>query len=143
MTDDVYKRYKQIRDRAFGILKFAKRQSFSDIEFLVDEEKRLAGDIFERGIAHIPNGVDRNDIDKILLNLVNREKDPTEKLLKQIQREAVIGIDYELDLNTFRILLNSCTDLSLEEDPYDLDDETFFKKYDQEAADRKRKFFNE
>jgi len=127
MTEKFYERYKMICDRAFLFSNQARLKGPLILENLIDQKKLSEGDIFERGINFLMNGTDCAVVERILTNVINREQNQSEKQLKLIQKEAVYGIYNGLNTEVLRQLLNSCTDLSLEEDDCDPDDPKYFE----------------
>jgi len=59
-------------------------------------------DIFNYGLQFVIDGADPAYINKVLSNLIEHETDPKMKLLKTIQKEAVLGIID--DLNTMYLI---------------------------------------
>jgi len=142
MNDVFYERYKQIRDRAFEFSNIERLCSFLPLKEFIDQEKLKAGDIFEFGFqlgidmflasdAEYINlsTEDTEIIGRILFNLIEREKDPAEKLLKQIQREAVIGIFGHTSTEVLCEILNSLTDRTLKEEKCNPYSKEYYRKY--------------
>jgi len=87
--------------------------SLSDeIEDLPTDDDR---DIFKYGIRFAIDGTAVEIIDKLLTNIVNQEKDEEKRVLKTIQKEAVLMIQQGYNVNLMMSMLNSYTDLSLSE----------------------------
>ncbi len=72
-------------------------------------------DIFKYGIRFVVDGIDSTYINKIMTNLVNQEKDEEMRVLKTIQKEAVLLIQEGCNVNLMMAILNSYTDISLAE----------------------------
>ena len=67
-------------------------------------------DIFNYGLQFVLNGTDPVFINKVLSNLIEHETDPKMKLLKTIQKEAVLGIQEGLNILYLMQLLISYVD---------------------------------
>jgi flagellar motor component MotA len=67
-------------------------------------------DIFNYGLQFVLNGTDPVFINKVLSNLIEHETDPKMKLLKTIQKEAVLGIQDGLNILYLIQLLISYVD---------------------------------
>ncbi|GBU28085.1 hypothetical protein R84B8_01643 [Treponema sp. R8-4-B8] len=114
--DEFVKQYYVIANRALEFKKKSRREGILATEDDIDGKKADGRDIFEYGMRFVVNGVDAYVIRDILSNIADQEKDENIKLLKTIQKEAVIGIQYGINPFIFMSWLNSYTDLSLKED---------------------------
>ena len=74
----------------------------------LDNEK---SDILKMGLRLTVEGTDRDIIDKILSNIVNREKNKYLFLLKTIQKETVLMIQEGINTSIIVLVLNSYTDI--------------------------------
>jgi len=72
-------------------------------------------DIFRYGITQVIDGDEPEYIDKILTNIINQEVDNDVRLLKTIQKEAVMSIQQGLNPRIMIAILNSYTNISLAE----------------------------
>jgi len=72
-------------------------------------------DIFKYGIRFAIDGTAPGIIDKILTNIINQEKDEEKRLLKFLQKEAVLMIQQGYNERIMFAILNSYTDISLAE----------------------------
>ena len=86
------------------------------LDFPEVENKADSRDIFCYGIQLVVDGTDANIIDKILSNIINQEKDDYTRLLKTIQKEAILAIQGGCNSRLLMCLMNSYTDMSLKED---------------------------
>jgi len=94
----------------------ARREGLLALEDVLDREKINARDIFEYGLRFIVDGTDKEIIDEVLSNIINQEKDEQLFLLMTIQKKAVLSIHEGLNTRLIYALLNSYTDLPLDED---------------------------
>ena len=83
---------------------------------LLDQEKADARDIFEYGLRFVVDGIDAEIIDEILSNIINQEKDEYLRILKNIQKQAVLGMQCGSNPSLIYAVLNSLTDIPLSED---------------------------
>ena len=114
--------YDEFRSAFFVVLKRAmffwekaRREGMLALEECCDLEKAVKRDIFEYGMQFVIDGYDRKLIDKILSNIVNQEKDEYARTLKLIQKEAVLSIQAGDNPRILVILLNSYTDIPLDD----------------------------
>jgi len=98
--------YNEIARRE-GILSLS--DHFEDLP--VDDDR----DIFKYGIRFAIDGTASDIIDKILTNIINQEKDEEKRLLKTLQKEAVLMIQQGYNTRIMFAILNSYTDISLAE----------------------------
>jgi flagellar motor component MotA len=64
----------------------------------------------------VVDGTDREILDNILSNIINQEKDEQLRVLKNIQKAAVLSIQAGDNSRILYAWLNSFTDISLNED---------------------------
>ena len=114
--DEFVKKYNDVVKRTLKFSEKARREGLFSLEKETDQEKINDRDIFEYGIRFVIDGTDQGLIDKILFNLVNQEKDENARLLKTIQKEAVLSIQSGMHPSILYALLNSYSDISLRED---------------------------
>jgi flagellar motor component MotA len=91
-SEEFKKGFYDILKRALFCSEKARHEGLLALEDVMDHEKAESRDIFEYGLRFIIDGTDGSFIDKLLLNIINQEKDETRFLLKTIQKEAVIKI---------------------------------------------------
>ena len=111
------KLYKQIANRAIELSEKARCEGLLNLEDLIDEKKFRERDVFECGLRFVIDGTDWELIDKILTNIVNQEKDESKRILKTIQRDAILFIQTGFNTNLMEHVINSLKDLTLKEDP--------------------------
>ena len=114
MSNDEYtKALYAIIERALIASEKARREGLLALEESMDELKEENRDIFEYGMRFVVDGTDSALIDKILSNIVKQEKDEQQLLLKTIQKEALLAVQEGMHPQMLAVLLNSYTDLSL------------------------------
>ena len=113
---DFVESYKQIAQRIILISEKARREGLLSLEEMIDEKKYKERDVFEQGILYIVDGTDAAIVDKILSNIVNQEKDESLRVLKTIQKEAVLAIQEGVNLRILKALINSYSNFTFEED---------------------------
>ena len=114
--DEFVRKYYDIAKRAMEFSEKARREGLLALEEKLDREKINDRDVFEYGIRFVIDGTDQELIDKILSNILSQEKDENMKVLKTIQKEAVLRIQEGMNPRQLYALLNSYTDISLRED---------------------------
>jgi len=114
--DEFVKKYNDIVRRAMEFSEKARREGLLALEGKFDREKINDRDVFEYGIRFVIDGTDQGFIDKLLSNIINQEKDENTRILKTIQKEAVLRIQSGENPRLLYLLLNSYTDISLRED---------------------------
>jgi len=110
------RRYFEIVEHALHFSEKARREGLLALEEESDQEKINDRDIFEFGMRFVVDGTDSELIEKILSNIVAQEKDESLRLLKTIQKEAVLKIQTGLNPRLLIFLLNSYTDIPLNEE---------------------------
>jgi len=109
-------KYAQIVCLAAQFTEIARREGLLSLEDkLEDMPAEGDRDIFKYGIRFVVDGTATELIDKILTNLVNQEKDEEKRVLKNLQKEAVLMIQQGYNTYLMFAMLNSYTDLSLAE----------------------------
>ena len=102
----------EIIDRAMTFHTISRREGLLQLEESLDLEKVDSRDIFEYGMRFVVDGTRHKLIDKILSNIVNQEKDEELKLLKTMQKEAVLSLQRGDQTFILLAILNSYTDLT-------------------------------
>jgi hypothetical protein len=130
------------KERYFEVLKEAIYYHKAQIEYFhtrdsfydkyLNYEKLLQCDVFHVGLylaySERKNDIQPDFIEDILNNLVDREKDPNQKIIKAMMKEAVLNIT-SWEGNEFIIKINSVTPFSLRETIEDPEiKEYFFNK---------------
>ena len=122
--------YIAIAKKALDYLEKSRRKGLLALDEDLNDEKADSRDIFECGIRFVVDGIDRKLIDKILSNIIEHEKDERQRILKLIQKEAVLSIQEGMNPRMLLILMNSYTDIQLK------DDEIFnINEYGQNGGD--------
>jgi flagellar motor component MotA len=114
--EEFVEKYYAIVERALRFSEKARREGLLALEDEIDREKENERDIFEYGLRFVVDGYDAAIIGEILSNIINQEKDEQLRLLKTIQKEAVLSIQVGMNARGMYALLNSHTGLSLHED---------------------------
>jgi len=108
--------YTKIVHLAAGFTEIARREGILSLESRLDDiPVDNDRDIFKYGIKFAIDGYATEIIDQLLTNLVNQEKDAKKKVLKILQKEAVLMIQRGFNVNLMLAMLNSYTDISLAE----------------------------
>jgi flagellar motor component MotA len=81
---------------------------------LLDEEKYNQRDIFEYGMRMVLDGRTSELIDKVLSNIINLETDKEKKVLKNIQKDAVLSIQQGINSNELMWIINSYVNIELD-----------------------------
>jgi flagellar motor component MotA len=115
-NEDFKDRFNSILERANLFSTKGLREGLLALEDHLNENEILNKDnIFEFGMRLVFDGVDPVMIEKILTNIVNLEEKKEEKILKIIQKEAVLGIEERLNTRLLLLLLNSYVNIGIEE----------------------------
>ncbi|MFP3040584.1 hypothetical protein LQZ19_02070 [Treponema primitia] len=120
-VDDFSKEYNAIVEKALLLAEKVHREGFLSLEEMIDLKKYYKRDILEFGTRLIIDGFDAEIVNKILTNIVNLETDTDKKILKTIQKEAVLAIQERQSQMMILLLLNSYVNIGIEE---------VMKKYD-------------
>jgi flagellar motor component MotA len=114
--DEFVGKYKEIVGCALECSKIARTEGLLALEKFYDQEKIYERDIFQYGLCFVVDGTDAEMIEKILSNIIKQEKDEDMIILKNIQKEAVMGIQEGLNPRLVYAILNSYANISLKED---------------------------
>jgi flagellar motor component MotA len=107
------KAYLEIVRLAVECCLIARKDGLLKLEEKVDKEKAEQRDIFHYGMSFVVDGIDTSALDELLSNIVNQEKDENVKILKNIQKKAVLEIQSG-DFYLFTLhMLNSYVDNEL------------------------------
>jgi flagellar motor component MotA len=109
-------RYVTMLESILNCSEKARREGLLALEEDLDEEKANGRDIFEYGIRFVVDGTDSVLIEKILSNIIAQEKDEYLRILKTIQKEAVLAIQEGLNPRILVHLLTSYTDIPLNDE---------------------------
>ena len=116
--EEFVQKYVEIAKCALAWSEKSRREGVLALQDDIDREKKKADDrdIFQYGMRFVVNGFDREIIEKILSNIIGQEKDENMRILKNIQKEAVLMIQEGINPRLMYSVLNSYTDISLKED---------------------------
>jgi flagellar motor component MotA len=114
--DEFVKKYVEIAKRALEYSEKSRKEGLLSLEDDLDQAKINVRDIFEYGMSFVIDGMDCGVIEEILTNIIKREKDEDMTILKNIQKEAVIMIQAGTNPRLLCAVLNSYTDIPLQED---------------------------
>ena len=108
--------YNTIVGKALENAKKARREGLLALEEELEKEKIEGRDIFQYGLRFVVDGTEKSYIDEILTNIINQEKDEQLRILMNIQKIAVLSIQAGDNPRITYALLNSLTDIPLNED---------------------------
>ena len=108
--------YVTILEKALSCSEKARREGLLALEEGLDQEKADERDIFIYGLRFVVDGTDSVLIDKILSNIIAQEKDEYSRILKTIQKEAVLAIQEGLNPRILFHLLTSYADIPLNDE---------------------------
>jgi flagellar motor component MotA len=111
-------KYFAIAEKALRSADKARKEGLLALEDEIDEEKVNERDIYEYGLRFVIDGHEPELINTILSNIIKQEKDEQLRLLKEIQKEAVLRIQEGTNPRMLYALLNSFTDISLNDQPF-------------------------
>jgi len=103
--------YSRIFERAVTLSEKTRHEGMLSIEEIIDEGKLFQRDIMELGLRLACDGIDPTIIDNILTNIINQENDKDEKILKTVQKTAVLCIQQGYSRGIFALTLNSLVDV--------------------------------
>ena len=104
------KTYLAIVEQALKWNEFRYRHGLLALEDMLDEAKVAERDIFHYGMRFVVDGQDEPYIDKVLSNIIAQEIDEDKKLLKIVQKEAVLRIWGGMPTHLIARLLSSYVD---------------------------------
>jgi flagellar motor component MotA len=114
--DEFIEKYVTMLENILNCAEKARREGLLALEEDFDQEKIDARDIFAYGLSFVVDGIDSVLIDKILSNIIAQEKDEYSRILKTIQKEAVLAIQEGLSPRILFHLLTSYTDIPLNDE---------------------------
>jgi flagellar motor component MotA len=109
-------RYVTVLEKVLSCSEKARREGLLALEESLDKEKADEREIFEYGMRFVVDGTDSALIEKILSNIIAQEKDEYSRILKTIQKEAVLGIQEGLNPRILIHLLTSYADIPLNDE---------------------------
>jgi len=107
--------YNTIFERSLIFSIISRSMGLISLENLLDKNKYNQRDVFEFGIRLAMDGRGPELIDKILTNLINLEMDKDRKILKNIQKDAVLSIQQCNPPEELMWILNSYVSIDLDE----------------------------
>ena len=114
-TNNFIKQIAYIIHRAYKFSIKAMKNGLLDLKDDIDNKKYLSRDIFDYGMQFAVDGTENEIINSILTNLIESEQDEEIRRLKQIQKEAVIGIQKgENPKVLFHVLISYINNIELE-----------------------------
>ena len=116
--NEFVEKYNEVVERALQCSEICRREGLLAYEGKLDREKIYARDIFDYGLTFVISGTDPVLIDEILSNIINQEKDEQLRVLMNIQKKAVLCIQQGMAPRLLYPLLNSFTDIPLNEDKF-------------------------
>jgi hypothetical protein len=114
--NEFLEQYKKILKEAMCFSYKGRREGLLVLENLLDNDRVSNRDIFMYGMRFSVDGTDCELIDKILSNIINQEKDEYERILKTIQKEAVLSIQKGDNTRILYSIINSYTDIQYSEE---------------------------
>ena len=113
-------KYFTIVEKALKSSYKSRREGLLALEGELGKDRIDARDIFDYGLRFVIDVTDRDLIDEILSNIINQEKDEQLHTLMTIQKKAVLYIQEGINTKLLYALLNSYTDIPLNEDKCNL-----------------------
>ncbi|WP_461247684.1 FliG C-terminal domain-containing protein [Treponema sp. R6D11] len=115
--DEFNEEYYKVAERMFSFIYTAKKEGILALEDEIDVEKFKQRDVLELGFRLTVDGTDYSIIDNILSLIIEQEEDKYARLLMEIKKEAVLGIQSGENPWITACLINAHTDNKLSEDP--------------------------
>jgi len=115
--DEFIAEYRKLAPRIFQLFTASQEHGLLALEEMIDGKKAKQRDILEYSIRFIVDGMDSKLLERILSNIVQQEDDKYTRLLMNIKKEAALQLREGLNPRTYIILLNSYTDIPIEDDP--------------------------
>ena len=112
--NDFIEEYNVIFERALIFSIISRSMGLVSTNNLLDKEKYNQRDIFEYGMRMVMDGRTSELIDKILTNIINLETDKERKLLKTIQKDAVLSIQQGTPSEELMWIMNSYVNIELD-----------------------------
>jgi flagellar motor component MotA len=111
---DFMEEYNAIFERSLIFSIISRAMGLVSLENLLDKDKYNQRDIFEYGMRLIMNGRVPELMEKIFTNLINLETDKERKILKNIQKDAVLSIQKGTNTEELMLILNSYVNIDLD-----------------------------
>ncbi|WP_461255438.1 hypothetical protein [Treponema sp. R80B11-R83G3] len=113
--EEFSKKYCETVNRTIELSKQFKEEGFWRFGYNLNNEMVNNRDIFEYGLRLLADDYEREFIDKVLSNIIEQEKDEYARMLKKIQKEAVLMVQEGTKPRLIRPMLNSYSDFKLDE----------------------------
>jgi predicted sugar kinase len=113
--NDFMAEYNAIFERSLVFSIISSSLGLVSIQDLLDKKKCNQRDIFEYGMMFVLNGRIPEMIDKILTNIINLETDKEKRILKNIQKDAVLSIQQGISSEQIMWIMNSYVNIDLDE----------------------------
>jgi hypothetical protein len=113
--NDFMAEYNAIFERSLAFSIITRSLGLVSIQNLLDKKKCNQRDIFEYGILLVLDGRPPEMIDKILTNIINLETDKEKRILKNIQKDAVLSIQQGISSEQIMWIINSYVNIELDE----------------------------
>jgi flagellar motor component MotA len=114
IENDFMEEYNAIFERALIFSILSRSMGLVSLDNLLDKEKYNQKDTFEYGMRLVMGGRTHELIDKILTNIINLETDKDKKLLKNIQKDAVLSIQQGISSEELMWIMNSYVNIELD-----------------------------
>jgi len=115
--DEFIAEYGKLAPRIIELYNTSLERGLLALEEIMNGEKARQRDILEYSIRFIVDGMDPKLLEKILSNIAQQEDDKYTRLLMEIKKEAALQLWEGLNPRAYLVLLNSYTDIPLEDDP--------------------------
>jgi flagellar motor component MotA len=112
--NDFMEEYNVIFERILIFSIISRSMGLASLYNLLDKEKYNQRDIFEYGMRLVMDGRTPETIGKILTNIINLEIDKERKLLKNIQKDAVLSIQQGISSEELMWIMNSYVNIELD-----------------------------
>jgi len=111
---DFMEEYNAIFERSLIFSIMSRSMGLVSLENLLDKEKYNQRDIFEYGMRLVWDAKVPELIEKICTNLINLETDKERKILKNMQKDAVLSIQKGISPEELMWILNSYVNIDLD-----------------------------
>jgi predicted Zn-dependent peptidase len=106
--------YNAIFERALLFSLLSRSMGLASLNNSLNKEKYNERDIFEYGMRLVMDGRTPELIDKIVTNIINLETDTERKILKTIQKDAVLSIQQNVSPEELAWIMNSYVPIKLD-----------------------------
>jgi flagellar motor component MotA len=112
---DFMSEYNAVFERSLVFSIISRSLGLVSLQNIMDKKKCNQRDIFEYGLMLVLDGRVPEMIDKILTNIINLETDKEKKVLKNIQKDAVLSIQQGFPSEQIMWIMNSYVNIDLDE----------------------------